>query len=84
MSVDGTTRFFFNVRSGQTLVRETAGWLLPNREAAISAAPVHGVRIVPHRECEGASRLEITTENGAVVAIVPIAPGEFGRITPCT
>ncbi len=68
------SRFFFNVRSESTLVRDATGCVLRDVEEAISAALVAGIKMVSPLGCRNASRFEITDGKGTVVATVPIVP----------
>ncbi|MGV2076415.1 MULTISPECIES: DUF6894 family protein [unclassified Rhizobium] len=66
------SRFFFNVCSGSTLIRDATGCVLRDVEEAITAALVKGIKMVSPLGCRNASRFEITDEKGMVVATVPI------------
>ncbi len=74
MSGRRRSRFFFNVRSGSTFVRDGTGCVLRDVEEAITAALVAGIKMVSPLDCRNASRFEITDEKGTVVATVPIVP----------
>jgi hypothetical protein len=73
MSTTRCGRFFFNIRSEQDLIRDYSGCVLPDIEAAISAALVGGLQIRPDAGClRHPQQFEITSEDGKLVAIVPI------------
>ncbi|WP_162770417.1 DUF6894 family protein [Hyphomicrobiales bacterium] len=73
MSTTRCGRFFFNIRSEQDLIRDYSGCVLPDIEAAISAALVGGLQIRPDAGClRQPQQFEITSEDGKLVAIVPI------------
>ncbi|MBY3225399.1 MULTISPECIES: DUF6894 family protein [Rhizobium] len=73
MSTTCCRRFFFNIRSEQDLIRDHSGCILPDIETAISAALVGGLRIRPDTgSLRHPQQFEITSEDGKLVAIVPI------------
>lgn len=68
-----SSRFFFNIRSEQALVRDMSGSVFSNVEEAISAALVGGPQIAAQAHCRRPKHFEISSEDGTIVAQVPIA-----------